>query len=229
MKLAIIIPAYNEERTIGQVIQQVAAVNLPVVEKVIIVVDDGSSDHTANIARSRGAIVVSHILNRGVGGALGTGFEAALRLGADILVTFDADGQHSPDDIRKVIEPIQTGRADVVVGSRMIDASGMPWTRWIANHLANWATWVVLAARTTDSQSGLRAFSREAATRVRITASQYEVSSEMCGEAKRLHLRFFEVPVQTIYTDYSLSKGQGFGVGLKTLVRLILSKLVRQP
>jgi UDP-N-acetylglucosamine---dolichyl-phosphate N-acetylglucosaminyltransferase len=229
MKLAILIPAYNEERTLGQVIQQVKAVDLPGVEKEIIVVDDGSSDNTANIARSRGAIVISHLLNRGVGGALGTGFEAALRLGSDVVVTFDADGQHSPDDIGKVIEPIRTGRADVVVGSRMIDSSGMPWTRQIANHVANIVTWVLLAARTTDSQSGLRAFSREAARRMRITASRYEVSSEMCGEVKRLHLRFIEVPIQTIYTEYSLSKGQGFSVGLKTLFRLIISKLVRQP
>jgi glycosyltransferase involved in cell wall biosynthesis len=145
------------------------------------------------------------------------------------VVTFDADGQHSPDDIGRMIEPIRTGRADVVVGSRMIDPRGMPWTRQVANYLANFATWALLAVRTTDSQSGLRAFSREAARRVRITSCQYEVSSEICGEIKRLHLRSIEVPVQTIYTDYSLSKGQGFSVGLKTLFRLILSKLVRQP
>jgi glycosyltransferase involved in cell wall biosynthesis len=227
MKLAIIIPAYNEAMTIDQVIQQVERVDFPGVEKRVIVVDDGSSDNTGEIARSNGAVVIRHLLNRGAGGALGTGFQAALRLGADVMVTFDADGQHSPDDIGKVIEPIRTGHADVVIGSRMIDPRGMPWTRQIANHLANWATWLLLAARTTDSQSGLRALSREAARRIRITASRYEVSSQICGEFTRLGLRSVDVPIQAIYTDYSLSKGQGFSVGLKTLFRLILSKVMR--
>jgi len=228
MKLAILIPAYNEARTIGRVIQQVTKVQLPGIEKHVIVVDDGSSDNTKEIARSRGALVISHMLNRGVGGALGTGFEAALRLGADVVVTFDADGQHAPEDIKNVIEPIRSGLADVVIGSRMIDPGGMPWTRQVANHLANWITWALLASRTTDSQSGLRAFSRPAAGRIRITTSKYEVNSEMCGEVRRLHLRSVDVPIKAIYTDYSLSKGQGFSVGLKTLFRLILSKLVRQ-
>ena len=228
MKLAVIIPAYNEEFAIGQVIQEVMSANLPGFEKKIIVVNDGSKDKTGEIARSEGALVVRHLLNRGVGGALGTGIEAALRMGADVVVTCDADGQHSPDDIGRVIEPIQSGRADAVTGSRMIDSTAMPLTRRIANHLANIATWVLLAAKTTDSQSGLRAFSRSAAQRIRITANKYEVCSEICGEIKRLHLRCVDVPIKTIYTDYSMSKGQGFRVGLRTLFRLILSKLVKQ-
>jgi len=229
MKLAIVIPAYNESVTIDQVIQQVRSVELPGIEKMVIVVDDGSSDKTGEIARSKGVVVIRHLLNRGAGGALGTGIEAALRIGADVVVTFDADGQHSPDDIGRLIEPIRAGRTDVVIGSRMLDPRGMPWTRQIANRIANLVTWVLLAARTTDSQSGLRAFSREAAKRIRITAGRYEVSSQICGEVKRLQLRSIDVPIKTIYTDYSLSKGQGFSVGLKTLFRLILSKLVRQP
>jgi UDP-N-acetylglucosamine---dolichyl-phosphate N-acetylglucosaminyltransferase len=229
MKLAIVIPAYNEEFSIGQVIQKVQTADLPGIEKEIIVVNDGSSDKTGDIARSKGALVIRHLLNRGVGGALGTGFEAALRRGADVVVTYDADGQHSPDDIGRVIEPIRLGKADAVVGSRMMEPSGMPWTRRVANHLANWVTLVLLAARTTDSQSGLRAFSRSAAERIRITTNRYEVCSEMIGQVKRLHLRSTEVPIKTIYTDYSLSKGQGFRIGLRTLFRLILSKLVRQP
>lgn len=227
MKLAVVIPAYNEESAIGSVIHELMSVNMPGIEKEIIVVNDGSSDKTGEIARSKGAWVVRHLLNRGVGGALGTGIEAALRSGADLIVTCDADGQHSPDDIGRVIEPIRSGRADAVIGSRMIDNSAMPWTRRVANHLANLATWVLLAARTTDSQSGLRAFSRSAAERIRITANTYEVSSQICGEISRLHLRAVDVPIKTIYTDYSLSKGQGFRVGLKTLYRLVLSKLLR--
>ncbi len=229
MKLSIIIPAYNEASTIGHVIEQVRGVDLPGVEKEILVVNDGSSDRTVEIARSKGAVVIQHIINRGLGGALGTGIEAALRRGADILVTCDADGQHSPDDIRKVVEPIRRGQADVVIGSRMLETGGMPWTRRMANRLANLVTLVLFGIRTTDSQSGLRAFSRSAAKQIRIRTNTYEVSSEICGEIGRHRLRFIEVPIQAIYTDYSLSKGQGFTVGLKTLFRLILTKLGIQP
>lgn len=227
MKLAVVIPAYNEEFAIGQVIQHVISADLPGIEKKIIVVNDGSSDKTGEIANSKGALVVSHLLNRGVGGALGTGMEAALRWGADLVVTCDADGQHSADDIGRVVEPIRSGRADAVIGSRMIEPGDMPWTRRIANRLANLATWVLLGVSTTDSQSGLRAFTRFAAEGIRITTHRFEASSEICGEIKRLHLRSVDVPIKTIYTDYSLSKGQGFRVGLKTLFRLILLKLVR--
>jgi len=227
MKLAVVIPAYNEESTIGKVIQEVMMVNLPGFEKEVIVVNDGSSDKTGEIAKSKGALVLRHLLNRGFGGALGTGIDAAVRLGADLVVTCDADGQHSPDDFGRVIEPIRSGRADAVIGSRMIEPGDMPWTRRIANRLANLVTWALLGVSTTDSQSGLRAFSRSAAERIRITTHRFEASSEICGEIKRLHLRSVDVPIKTIYTDYSLSKGQGFGVGLKTLFRLILSKMVR--
>lgn len=191
-------------------------------------VDDGSYDQTGEIARSKGAVVVRHLINRGLGGALGTGIEAALYWGADVVVTFDADGQHSPDDINKVIQPVLMDRADVVIGSRMLEAGGMPWARRVANRLANFITWVLLGIQTTDSQSGLRAFSRLAAEQIKITSNYYEVSTEICGEIERHHLRLTEVPVRSIYTEYSLSKGQGFKAGLKTLFRLLLFRYVRQ-
>jgi len=225
MKLAIVIPAYNEESIIGKVIEHVQAVDLKEIEKEIVVVDDGSADRTGSIAQNKGVLVIQHIVNRGVGGALGTGFEAALRRGADIIVTCDADGQHSADDIGRVVEPIRAGQVDVVLGSRMINAQGMPWTRRMANHVANLVTLILFGIRTTDSQSGLRGFSRSASMQIRIRTNTYEVNSEMCGEIRRHHLKYTEVPIQTIYTSYSMSKGQGFKVGIKTLIRLILAKL----
>ena len=228
MKLSIVIPAYNEASTIGKVVQQVLSLQLPDIQKEVIVVDDGSYDRTGEIARSKGAVVVRHLINRGLGGALGTGIEAALHWGADVVVTFDADGQHSPDDINKVIQPVLMDRADVVIGSRMLEAGGMPWTRRVANRLANFITSVLLGIQTTDSQSGLRAFSRLAAEQIKITSNYYEVSTEICGEIERHHLRLTEVPVRSIYTEYSLSKGQGFKAGLKTLFRLLLLRYVRQ-
>src|SRR5205814_9312848 len=126
MNLAIIIPAYNEESTIGEVIQHVLDLNLQDMEKQIIVVDDGSSDQTGEIAKSKDAVVMRHLINRGLGGALGTGIEAALLRNVDVIVTCDADKQHSPADIISIIEPILKRSADVVIGSRMLENGGMP-------------------------------------------------------------------------------------------------------
>lgn len=222
MKLSIIIPAYNESSSIAQVLRGLLTLDLADVKKEIVVVDDGSNDPTAAIARSKGVTVVTHLINRGLGGALGTGIEAALRRGADLIVTFDADGQHAAEDISKVIGPLLEEQADVVIGSRMLNAAGMPWTRRVANHLANVITRVLFGVWTTDSQSGLRAFSRSAAAQLRLTANNYEVSSEIFREIRHHSLKFVEVPIRSIYSEYSLSKGQGFLMGLKTFLRMLL-------
>lgn len=224
MKLAVVIPAYNEEETIGSVIRKIRAVEFPGLEAEVIVIDDGSTDRTAGTARSEGARVIHHVINRGLGGALGTGLETALRAGADVIVTVDADGQHAAGDIARVIGPVRAGDADVVIGTRMLEPGRMPWTRRLANRIANIITRVLFGIATTDSQSGFRAFSREAAGRIRVRSNRYEVSSEICHEIKRHRLRLREVPVESIYTPYSLSKGQGFLTGLRTLARLVLSR-----
>jgi glycosyltransferase involved in cell wall biosynthesis len=158
---------------------------------------------------------------------LGTGITAALRLGVEVIVTFDADGQHDPADIARLLEPIAKREADVVIGSRMLDPIGMPYRRRLANWTANIVTYLPFRGWTTDSQSGLRAFSRQAAARFRIMTNGMEGSSEIIAETVKNHLRRKEVPVQAIYTDYSLSKGQSFTVGLQTLKRLILVKARR--
>jgi UDP-N-acetylglucosamine---dolichyl-phosphate N-acetylglucosaminyltransferase len=222
-RVAVVIPAYNEERTIIEVIRGLKRHRFAR----IIVVDDGSSDRTGELAGQQGVILLTHILNRGLGGALGTGINAALRLGAEAIVTFDADGQHDPDDIARLLEPIAKGEADVVIGSRMLDSTGMPYPRRLANWTANVVTYLLFRGWTTDSQSGLRAFSSEAATRMQIMTSGMEVSSEIIAETVRNHLTWKEVPVRAIYTEYSLSKGQSFMVGLRTLMKLILARVQR--
>jgi glycosyltransferase involved in cell wall biosynthesis len=115
-RVAIVIPAYNEEQTIIEVIRGLKQHGF----ERLIVVDDGSSDRTGELAHQEGVTLLRHILNRGPGGALGTGITAALRLGAEAIVTFDADGQHDPDDIAHLLEPITKGEAEVVIGSRML-------------------------------------------------------------------------------------------------------------
>ena len=222
-KCVVVIPAYNEERTIVEVIRGLKQHGFTR----LIVVDDGSSDCTGELASREGAIRLRHILNRGLGGALGKGISAALRLGAEIIVTFDADGQHDPNDIARLLQPIAAGEAEVVIGSRMWDPRGMPYRRRLANWLANVVTYLLFGGWTTDSQSGLRVFSRRAATRMQLRTTGMEVSSEIIAETVRHRLKWEEIPVQAIYTDYSLSKGQSFTVGLQTLMKLILTKVQR--
>ena len=221
--VVIVIPAYNEERTILGVIRGLKQHGF----ERLIVVDDGSTDRTSELACQEGVILLRHVLNRGLGGALGTGISAALRLGAERIVTFDADGQHDPDDIPRMLEPIERGEADVVIGSRMLDPIGMPYSRRLANWIANVATLFLFRGWTTDSQSGLRAFSGQAATRMRIMTSGMEVSSEIIAETVKNSLKCKEVRVKAIYTDYSLSKGQNFKLGVQTLIKLILAKVRR--
>ncbi len=222
-RVVVVIPAYNEERTITGVIRGLNQQGL----SRLIVIDDGSSDHTSELASHEGVILLRHVLNRGLGGALGTGIKAALHLGAEVIVTFDADGQHDPDDIPRLLKPIEKGEADVVIGSRMLDPLGMPYRRRVANWIANVVTYLLFGGWTTDSQSGLRAFSSQAAARMRIMTRGMEVSSEIIAETVKNRLTRQEVPVKAIYTDYSLSKGQSFDVGLQTLMRLILAKVQR--
>ena len=222
-RVFVVVPAYNEAPTIRQVIRGLRQHGY----RNIVVVDDGSEDDCGMQAREEGAIVLRHVINRGLGGALGTGLRAAAMLGAAIIVTFDGDGQHDPEDVRAVVGPIAAGEADLVIGSRTGGRRGMPWYRRIANHIANLVTRVIFGVHSSDSQSGLRAFSRAAGQRIRISSNGMEVSSEILAEAGRNGLRIAEVPVRAIYTDYSLSKGQSFRVGVRTAWKLLLAKAQR--
>jgi UDP-N-acetylglucosamine---dolichyl-phosphate N-acetylglucosaminyltransferase len=222
-RVVIVIPAYNEERTITGVIRGLKQHGF---EK-LVVVDDGSTDRTSELAAQEGVILLRHVLNRGPGGAFGTGISAALRLGAERIVTFDADGQHDPGDIVRILQPIEKGEADVVIGSRLLDPVGMPYSRRLANWIANVATYFLFRGWTTDSQSGLRALSGQAAARIKIMTSGHEYCSEIIAETVKNSLKRKEVAVKAIYTDYSLSKGQNFRLGLQTLMKLILAKVRR--
>lgn len=190
----------------------------------IIVVNDGSRDHTPEIADLKKVLRVDHAINRGLGAALGSGLSAALHRGADAIITLDADGQHDPAEIPGFIKALNQG-AEVVIGSRMLTRTGMPWPRQIAQVIGNLATFILFGAWVTDSQSGFRAFSATAARRIQIRTNRMEVSSEIIAEAKINRLTLVEIPIKAIYTEYSLSKGQNFFEGLRTLVKLVLRRL----
>lgn len=216
----IIIPAYNEENIMGEVLKELFSRGFNMV-----IIDDGSTDKTYNIARSviennpgRGYLY-HHPINRGLGATLKTGIEACLKKNAELMVTFDADGQHDPDDILPVCLPIIKGEADAVIGVR--EFNDMPLVKKISNQLMNLITWIFYGAHVKDSQSGLRAFNKKAALALDIESREYDISSEIIREIKNKNLRMEEVPIKTIYTDYALSKGTNLKVGLKILVKMI--------
>jgi len=222
MKVITVIPAFNEEKTIGKVLDDVKNYC-----DNIIVVDDGSVDRTFEIAKQYGVKVIRHIINRGLGAALGTGIKVAFLDNADYIITFDADGQHRGEDIPRLVKTAEEGSFDVVIGSRLIDSKGMPLTRRLANWTGNFVTYFLFGIWVTDSQSGLRLFNRKSAEVLNLKSNRMEVSSEIIKEIKVNNLKFKEIPIKAIYTDYSLSKptGQGFIMGLKTLWQLILQKI----
>lgn len=215
----VVMPAYNESKTIKKVIEDIRERNLN-----IVVIDDGSHDETYEIAAestSHTGSVYRHVINRGLGAALETGIKAALAKNADIIVTFDADGQHDPDDIIPVCKPIMEKRADVVIGTRNFNE--MPASKKFGNTVMDIITRIFYGIHVKDSQSGLRAFNRKAAGVLDINSRGYGVSSEIIGEIKRYNLKVEEVEIKTIYTDYSMSKGTNLTVGLKILAKLIIN------
>lgn len=227
MKLAILIPAYNEEKTIQKVIETLPKTIPGISDIKVVVVNDGSADNTAEIAHEAGATVISHVINRGLGGALGTGFKYAKTHNFDLLITFDGDGQHNPDDIAPVIAPIVAGDADVSIGSRFLGYKGhMPWYRRVGIFGLNIITYLLFWIWTTDSQSGLRAFSRNAIEKIQIKSNKMEVSSEFFYEISLRDLKMTEVPIHSIYTLYSLQKGQKNINGINVVVKLILRRFL---
>ena len=175
----VVVPAYNEEEMIGNTLKKLKDEGY----KNIIVVDDGSRDNTYNIAKEEGVIVCKHIINRGLGGALGTGIKCALLYNPKVIITFDADAQHDPKDIEKIAKPILEDNYDVVIGSRLMDENevkNMPKIKRIGNWGLNLLTYLMGGHFITDSQSGLRAFSNKAAKILinQLKSNKYEVSSE---------------------------------------------------
>jgi glycosyltransferase involved in cell wall biosynthesis len=223
-KKVIVIPAYNEEAAVAQVVRDAARV-----ADHVVVVDDGSRDRTSALAREAGAIVVRHSVNRGLGGALGTGLEAAVRLGADSVVTMDADGQHRAQDAGRMFARLEQGDVDFVIGSRMLrgeEGGRMPVRRVVFNGVGNLLTYLLFGVWVSDSQSGLRGLSRQAAETVDLRTNGMEVSSEFIKEIRERRWRVAEIAIPAIYTEYSMSKGQNFFVGVKTAAKLILRRFI---
>lgn len=209
------IPAFNEERTIATVILRAK----PHCDQ-IIVCDDGSSDMTPAISEALGATVIRHARNEGYGAALRSIFSEAKRAGADILVTLDGDNQHDPSSIPAVIAPIIEGAADVVIGSRFLSQNSVPSHRKAGIKLINGVTNSAGYNGLTDTQSGFRAYGRDAIESINITEAGMSASTEILLKAKSSELRVKEVPIEIRYEKAPSPAGsvkQGSSVLLNTL------------
>ena len=192
MNITIGIPAYNEEKNIASII-----IKLKKIAQKIIVCDDGSTDLTGEIAQKLGAIVISHPKNLGYGSGIRSIFQKAKEIESDILVTFDADGQHQVQDIEKVIEPILKNKADIVIGSRFLDNKNVsaPEYRKIGIKLITKVTNSTLKEKITDSQSGFRAYSKDVITKLEPGDVGMGISTEIIIKASARGFKIAEVPI----------------------------------
>jgi glycosyltransferase involved in cell wall biosynthesis len=188
MRVCIIIPAYNEEKTISNIIKKSKKFGN------IVVVNDASHDKTETVAKKAGAIVLSHKINRGLGGSLRTGFEKAINLNCDFVITLDGDGQHSPDDIPKFIEKLNEGY-DFVLGSRNL--SKYPAVKKVGNFGLNFLTNALSGTKLKDTESGFRAFRTDALKKLDLKSERYEIAAEIIYEAGRNKLRCANVSVES--------------------------------
>ena len=195
MNITIGIPAFNEEKNIGKVI-----VTLKKITNDIIVCDDGSSDLTKEIAEGLGVKVISHTKNMGYGEAIKSIFNEAKKKEADILVTFDADGQHRPEDIMSLTKPIIDQEAEVVIGSRFLkNETNMPKYRKIGVKVLTKVTNMSIKENLTDSQSGLRAYQKKVLQNISLTDSGMGISTEILIKSHQEEFRIVEVPIQILY------------------------------
>jgi glycosyltransferase involved in cell wall biosynthesis len=199
-KTMALIPAYNEERKVGEVV----AGCKPLVDYVV-VVDDGSTDRTAQKAKLGGAIVLSQPRNMGKGWALLRGFQYAQEQGMDYIITLDADGQHPPKHIPQFITQLDRGYG-VVVGNRMADLSGMPFERRFSNLLTSFVISLISGQYIADSQNGYRGIATEVVRGLTFTRKGFEMEAELLFKAVRRGFRISSTPIDTVYTGEEQSK-----------------------
>ena len=196
MKVTIGIPAFNEEKNIAKMI-----VKLKKIYDEIIVCNDGSADLTGEIAENLGAIVINHKQNLGYGAGINSILKKSKEIGTDILVTFDADGQHKVEDVKKVIEPIKNGDADLVIGSRFLSKTKekIPEYRKIGINIITKVTNAGLKKKITDSQSGFRAYSKDLISKLDISDMGMGISTEILIKTNSLGFRIAEIPITILY------------------------------
>jgi glycosyltransferase involved in cell wall biosynthesis len=223
-KIIAAIPCFNEERFIGTVVLKAKKY----VDGVV-VIDDGSSDATAEVAAEAGAVVYKHGENRGYGAGIRSALQKGEELGADVLVILDGDGQHDPRDIPRIVHPVLGDEADIVVGSRFLGATGKkaPLYRRLGQRFLTTATNLGSGHAMSDSQSGFRAYSSKALQELTLAEDGMAVSSEMQFAISKAGLRVAEVPIKVSYMGRA--KRSPVGHGLSVLSRILVLISLRQP
>lgn len=198
MKICLLLPAYNESRTIRQIILEASEF---IGE--IVVIDDGSSDGTGEIARACGAVCLENVTNRGKGYALRKGFAHVLTCGYELIFTMDGDHQHSPADIPRFLECFQRTCPDILIGARETGdvLTSMPFHRRVNNCLISYVGSRLCGQRVLDFQSGYRLIRADVLRAVRLETERYETESELLIKAGRLGFRIESLPIQTQYGD----------------------------
>ncbi|MBU1036406.1 glycosyltransferase family 2 protein [Patescibacteria group bacterium] len=217
MNVFIIIPCYNEAKKLAKVIDEVKEYGK------VVVIDDGSTDDSYEVAKRQEVKVIKHLLNRGQGAALETGNKYALSQEADIVVHFDADGQHQAAEIPLLIKHLIEDRADIVLGSRFLTKNDQTpfFKKWLILKPASILQNLMFGLKLTDAHNGFRALSKKALAEINITQDRYAHSTEIIEQIKIKGLKFVEVPVTIIYNEF----GQGLMGGLKILSDLFLRKI----
>ncbi len=220
----VVIAAYNEGKKIASVVSGLKDGGW----NNIVVVDDGSKDNTKEQAEKFTSHVLRHVINRGQGAALKTGIDYALMQGAEVIVTFDADGQHRVEDIPSMIAPVMNNEVEVALGSRFLEnKSNVPFVRKLFLKGGIFMIWLLYGVKLTDAHNGFRALSRKAAELIEIKADRMAHASEIIDEIKKKNLSYKEIPVIIKYTEYSKARGQSSLNAFMILYKMILHKFFR--
>jgi glycosyltransferase involved in cell wall biosynthesis len=220
----VIVPAYNESPVIGAVIRK-----LQKHYSNIVCVNDGSSDNTADIIKSSGAILINHAINLGQGAATQTGVEYCLmQPNAKYFITFDADDQHLVTDAIKLLACLKKQKLDIVFGSRFLGKTeNIPFKKRLmlkcAVHFSNW----ISGTKLTDTHIGLRVFNRVFAETLNLTMNDMTHASEIINRIKQYNYSYSEVPIDVIYSDYSKSKGQPIINSVNIASDMIMKKITK--
>jgi polyprenyl-phospho-N-acetylgalactosaminyl synthase len=220
----IVIAAYNEGKSIKKVVASVKNAGY----NNIIVIDDCSRDNTYEVISKLPIFALKHIMNRGQGASLKTGIDFALSKNAKYIVTFDADGQHRPEDLDAMVKPVVNNVCDITLGSRFLNKkTKMPFTRYITLKVGVIMQWIFYGILLTDAHNGFRCLSRHAAKKINIISDRMEHASEIVEEIKKNKLRYKEIPVIIHYTEETLAKGHGgFSQAIKVLWKMLIKKLL---
>lgn len=216
MKIFIIIPCYNEAQHLVKVISEAKNYGQ------VVVIDDGSTDDSYELAKNQNVVVLRHLVNRGMGAALATGHAYTLRNNADLVVDFDADGQHVAEEIPQLIQLIIEGQAEVVLGSRFLKNNQVPFfKKWLILKPAIFFQNLLLNVKLSDAHNGFRALSKQALARIKLTQDGMAHATEIVEQIKIHQLKYLEIPVTIRYHEF----GQGLSTGFKILRDLLFGKI----